>query len=213
MWSFAIDEVDKLIKYLKDYREVGFSKAIDEAIEIANELGINTEFPQKGVIRRNKQFDENSSVEEVIFSLDDDFKVNYFLCIVDQAISYLETRFDQYQKFENKFGFLFPKKLKTLDEKDLKARCYHLQDALKYKEESDVDAKELYLELKLIWTFLLCHIVSPIDALNDIMRLGHCPNAINACHVLLTLPVTVASAERSFFKLKLLKSYLRSSMS
>ncbi|XP_022023478.1 zinc finger MYM-type protein 1-like [Helianthus annuus] len=101
----------------------------------------------------------------------------------------------------------------TLDEQDLKARCYRLQDALKYKEESDVDAKELYLELKLIRTFLPSHIVSPIDALNDIMRLGHCPNAINAYHVLLTLSVTVASAERSFSKLKLLKSYLRSSMS
>ncbi|KAJ0677502.1 hypothetical protein HanOQP8_Chr12g0437451 [Helianthus annuus] len=92
----AIDEVDKLIKYFKNYREVGFSKAIDEAIEIANELGVDAEFPQKRVTRRKKQFDENSSVEEVIFSLDEDFKVNYFLCIVDQAISSLETRFDQY---------------------------------------------------------------------------------------------------------------------
>lgn len=34
-----------------------------------------------------------------------------------------------------------------------------------------------------------------------------------ALHLLLTLPVTVASGERSFSALKLIKSYLRSSMS
>ena len=39
------------------------------------------------------------------------------------------------------------------------------------------------------------------------------PNLWIALRVAVTLPVTVASAERSFSKLKLIKSYLRSSMS
>jgi hypothetical protein len=38
------------------------------------------------------------------------------------------------------------------------------------------------------------------------------PNAIIAYRILLTIPVTVASAERSISKLKLLKSYMCSTM-
>ena len=38
------------------------------------------------------------------------------------------------------------------------------------------------------------------------------PNVIIAYRILLTIPVTFASAERSFSKLKLLLSYLRSTM-
>lgn len=39
------------------------------------------------------------------------------------------------------------------------------------------------------------------------------PNVLIAYRILLTVPVIVASVERSFSKLKLLKSYLRSTMS
>jgi hypothetical protein len=38
-------------------------------------------------------------------------------------------------------------------------------------------------------------------------------NAFVAYRIMLTIPVTVASAERSFSKVKLIKSYLRSTMS
>lgn len=39
------------------------------------------------------------------------------------------------------------------------------------------------------------------------------PNLAISLRILLTLPVSVASGERSFSKLKLIKSYLRSSIS
>ena len=54
---------------------------------------------------------------------------------------------------------------------------------------------------------------SPINLLNYIKRLEYFRNACIAFKILLTIHVTVASAEISFLKLKLIKSYLRSTMS
>lgn len=55
--------------------------------------------------------------------------------------------------------------------------------------------------------------MSSIEILKFVKDADCYPNVCIAYRILLTLPVTVASAERSFSKLKLLKNYLRSKMS
>lgn len=60
------------------------------------------------------------------------------------------------------------------------------------------------------------HIATPLEMLNYIYRenvLDIYPNLSIALRLLLTLPVTVASGERSFSALKRLKTYLRSTVS
>ena len=55
-------------------------------------------------------------------------------------------------------------------------------------------------------------LMSPLEIL-ELVKVADCyPNVSITYRILLTMSVTVASAERSFSKLKLLKSYLRSSM-
>ena len=54
---------------------------------------------------------------------------------------------------------------------------------------------------------------TPIDILNYIKKLDSFPNTCIAYRILLTILVIVASVVRSFSKLKLIKSYLRLTMS
>ena len=207
----AILELNKLIEFFKDYRETGFSKAIDEAKEIASDMGVDPVFPQRRLIQRKRRFDESSG-SEVSFTAEENFRVNYFIYIVDKATSSLETRFQQFKEYDTLFGFLFPHNLRGIEDKELKLSCHRLEKALRFEKRSDIDAEELYMELKLFETLETNELSNPIDVLKFMKELDYFPNACIAYRILLPIPVTVASAEESFSKLKLLKSYLRSTM-
>ncbi|XP_065870627.1 uncharacterized protein [Euphorbia lathyris] len=214
----AINLVSKTLQskdmLIDKFRETGFYKALDSAKELAIEMNINPIFPQRREIKRKKHFDENSSTPSVTpVSAEESFRLNYFLYIVDQAISSLERRFEQYVEYESIFGFLFTShKLLSLDDMSLKSSCIQFENALKFNEQSDVDGNELFVELKLLRELLPRDIMKPIDILTFLKGLDCFPNTVIVYRILLTILVTVASAERSFSKLKLLKSYMRSTM-
>jgi len=106
----------------------------------------------------------------------------------------------------------------------LRSQCLNLQTLLSSQTEcetasSDIDGLALFDELKTLHNISRPIISEDIDSLLELLPFLHVnclhevfPNVSVALRVVLTIPVTVASGERSFSKLKLFKTFLRSSM-
>ncbi|CAL8994107.1 unnamed protein product, partial [Prunus brigantina] len=115
--------------------------------KILCDMGIEAEFPKKRQSHRKKQFDENAN-DETVQSIEESFRVNYFICVVDMALSSLRSIFEQMQTYEGIFGFLFnSKKLTSLGDEELKICCVKLETTLRNGESFDVDASDLFSEL------------------------------------------------------------------
>ncbi|XP_052620984.1 uncharacterized protein LOC111890008 [Lactuca sativa] len=164
--------------------ENGFDTAINEAKNIAENIGVETKFPIKHM-----------------------------------ALTQLRSRFEKMQHFESIFGFLFDgSKLKSLLDDELKKCCKKLETSLTNGEELDIDGKDLFIELQVLQEMLSDEAYkgelpwTAIQIMEFAKQMDMFPNVLVAYKILLTVPVTVASAERSFSKVKLLKSYLRSTI-
>ncbi|ONM36359.1 General transcription factor 2-related zinc finger protein [Zea mays] len=140
----ALEKMQGLISFFKEYRETGFQKALEAAKDIALDMDIDATFRKPRQIKRKRFFDENPDDTNRTQSAEEVFRINNFITVVDQAISSLTRRFEQYQGFQKLFGFLFTSEaLQSLDNKDLKSSCDNLETALKKDGKSDVDANEL----------------------------------------------------------------------
>ena len=152
---------------------------MSSVIEIAKELEIEPVFQEKCVIRRKKHFDENVD-HELTQSVEESFRIDYFLFIVDQAISSIEQRFEQFNIDEELFGFLFSfKKLKSFDDDSLQEKCLCLESALTYKNSINIDGLDLFSELKVLREVIQTeeNKNTLLNILNYIKKLESFPNA------------------------------------
>ena len=162
--------------------------------KIAFEMEIEFVFCEKHIIYRKKQFVENVH-NEITRSAEESFRIDYFLYIVNKAISSIENRFEPFQIYKDIFGFLFNfTKLKSLDGDSLQTYCLKLEDFLKHDIYYDIDSLDLFSELNVLKEILQIKYYTLIDILNHIKRLDSFSNTCIAYRILLTIHVTVVSA-------------------
>ncbi len=150
-------------------------------------------------------------------------EVGFFNVVVDAATSAITERFSTLENVGIKFWVLtnFP----SLADEELAEQCNALGTTLHFEGHSDLDSREFVQQIKNFphlasKTMSLLSLTYHYEHSNELIIFMHgkdlseiYPNFWTALRIALTLPVTVAQAERSFSKLKLIKSYLRSTMS
>ena len=232
----TVEILDKTIQFLTKYRQDGFEKSVVTATELGEELEMNRDelvFPSDHVVRprrKRKQFAYEADDESVMLTPEEKFRTTFFLVLMDRAITSFNERFQQMNEFKTNFGFLFNiintpigGVTRTLDDRTLQVNCMHLQEVLSphagdgdcKSQSSDIDGLGLFDELKTLRTVVPENITSLLELLRYLHSTGlHevFPNVSVAVRIVLTIPVTVASGERSFSKLKLIKTYLRANM-
>ncbi|KAL7824863.1 hypothetical protein SRHO_G00343720 [Serrasalmus rhombeus] len=201
----AIRLIESLKEFLLKYREEGFQKSLDIACRIASEMDASPEFKQR-CFRKQKRFpDDNSCTGHHEKEPKRYFKCMVFNIIVDTILQELSERFSNLQLVSEKFKFITKMEHMTKAELEESVTRY----ALTTCDVSRDIIQEIYPASRLLKGY------NALEKLNFLIKENLdlvFPNLTVALRVFLTMPLTVASAERSFSKLKLIKTYLRSSM-
>lgn len=117
----AIRNLEGLVNFFEKYKENGFDAAISEAKDIAYTIDVEPKFSIKRISYRKRQFDEITNTEREQQSSKEAYRTDYFLVLVDMALSQLKSRFEQMKHFESIFGFMFDaSKLVSLFDDELK---------------------------------------------------------------------------------------------
>uniref|UniRef100_A0A8C2ATY8 TTF-type domain-containing protein n=1 Tax=Cyprinus carpio TaxID=7962 RepID=A0A8C2ATY8_CYPCA len=205
-------ETEGVKDYLEDFRENGIASCQTDAKDIAENLDMEMTLPEKRQ-RKKKRQSLYEGTEETQSTPDETFRRDFFLPMVDTALRSLSDRFSRLKGVYDLYDFLFSKDnmKQTIKNGKLHERCKKLEQTL-----HDIDADDLALEINSsLYTFPDHVATSPFDMLNYIYSeklLDLYSNLSIALRLLLTLPVSVASGERSFSALKLIKNYTRSTM-
>lgn len=156
---------------------------------------------------------EYEGEDEVIETPETKCKVEFYFKTVDIVASAPSDRFEQLKMHSDCFDVLYDiNKIKDMKSEILNEKCAKLSSVLTQGQSNYVIAGDFMDELKVL-SSLLKPKTAPLDALKFVVEHDFAPNTCVVLRILLTLPVTVANGESSFSKLKLIKTYLRSTMS
>ncbi|XP_048510256.1 zinc finger MYM-type protein 1-like [Athalia rosae] len=210
----ALDLLQNCKKFFEDLRsDKSFNETIVDARELADEINVEANFestvPRHRVRRKKTNFSYEAR-DETIKDPKEQYKTEFFYFTIDRALNALDARFEQLSHHSNYLQFLYDiYDSKTMSKETLLTHCKDLESILTDGDSVDINGVELTEEISAV-SALLGKKESPNDVLKLLTTLNFAPNLNVALRILLTLPITVASGERSFSKLKLIKNFLRS---
>ncbi|XP_044133947.1 zinc finger MYM-type protein 1-like [Bufo gargarizans] len=206
--------IHNAIEALSSYRKQ-FEDAKTTAIKLAEKWGI----PAMFVIKRVPKVKRHSGelcLDERLQDPEKRFKTTIFYATLDVITSQLSSRFGSMNTVVERFRIIQPRVLATESEDNL------FQAALQFQHYYQDDISSDFAGQLVSFRSALQNEISELHTVKDLAHLliidnaalsSTLPDVCTALILFLTLPVTVASAERSFSKLSLIKNYLRNSMS
>lgn len=215
----AIDIIAKylreLINDLEHMRDNDWNRVLNECKEVAKNTGWADAFKsvEKRGRKRKRFFDDDEQDEDQPDSSPESvFEQNVFHKILSSIISDMQARFEQLEALNDRFSILWL--FKNLSDDDITEQATTLQEF--YEGDIDIELVQELKQLKILYTASFgTNMLGALDLLNSIHQAGLSqlfPNIVIALRIFLTIPASVASAERSFSVLKRVKNVLRSTM-
>ena len=211
----ATSLLDAALASVKNARDE-FDDTKKTATTLANSWGTDVTLKQKRTGRRKRFFDELCE-DERLTDPEQHFRTSVFYACLDTVIAQLTLRFEGMRTVATRFRCIQPSTLLSDDDDMLYSHAQKL--ASTYDKDLSADFPEQLLSFRNIMKGRIQKISNAtIKDMAEMLIVQHpsmmtsIPDVATAFKIFLTLPVTVASAERSFSKLKLIKNYLRSTM-
>lgn len=199
---------------LSNFRN-SFDDVMVTAVAIAQQWGVETEFRDKRSRKIKKHFDKLAE-DERLSNPTMYFKTTVFYGTLDIIINKINFRFEGMNNLTSLFVVLTPEFLSSETDKQLYSKanqlCAEYDEDLSQEFASEIQSFRLALRED-INSRKSVREVADLLFIDNFSLACSIPNVCTAYLLFLTLPVTVATAERTFSKLKLIKNYLRSSIS
>ncbi|XP_059140975.1 uncharacterized protein LOC131928846 [Physella acuta] len=207
--------------------ESEFEQIENEATELAEKCDIRTEYKQHRLYKR-KIFHDKGAEDTQISDSRKKFIVQTYLVSLDSDITSTNTSFQNFKDVSSKFCCLDPKHF-ALDDcliqlQQLAVTYSDVVDSVTEVVQEFVSFRTFYQEVFSVSSVnkgvstekeppeiaVTVNSILKFMIANDLCSMY--PNLATLYRIFLTLPISSAGAERSFSRLKLLKTYIRSTM-
>ncbi|XP_043065493.1 52 kDa repressor of the inhibitor of the protein kinase-like [Drosophila ficusphila] len=197
------NNVHEELKEIRARADEKFAEIFQSANQIAGKMGIELTVPRR-VGRQNNRDNYFGSPEEY-------YRRSIFIPFLDKYLEELDSRFLEHRALLSMIQNIIPAKCAELDEEAIKKTASVFEE--KWPNDITGSVEELQVDIKL-WKRFCSNIPEKERPKSFIEALDVCNRRLNPqiyrlLQICGTLPVTVASSERSFSTLRRLKTYLR----